>query len=193
MDEKYVGAHVEGYEEVASSIERCTPEWGEEATGIPAALIGRAARMYASGPSLLWLGQGLQRQPQGGNVFRACAMLPALTGNIGKPGAGFYYLNDTIDIGGRQGAAPVYEEPRSIQRPGNRQPDGYAAAAARSHNHPILYGMELQPDRFESESGPDAAGTGPRGSVHGRDRLLYDGHGGPCRYRSASSEFFRVR
>ncbi|MDA9982598.1 molybdopterin-dependent oxidoreductase [Gammaproteobacteria bacterium] len=113
VDEKYVGAHVEGYEEVASSIERCTPEWGEEATGIPAALIGRAARMYASGPSLLWLGQGLQRQPQGGNVFRACAMLPALTGNIGKPGAGFYYLNDTFEIGGRQGAAPVYEEPRS--------------------------------------------------------------------------------
>ena len=117
VDEKYVGAHVEGYEEVAPSIERCTPEWGEELTGIPAALIERAARLYASGPSLLWLGQGLQRQPQGGNIFRACAMLPALTGNIGKPGAGFYYLNDTIGIGGRQGGARVYEEPRSNNEP----------------------------------------------------------------------------
>ena len=41
----------------------------------------------------LWLGQGLQRQPRGGNVMRACAMLPAITGNIGKAGAGIYYLN----------------------------------------------------------------------------------------------------
>ena len=117
VDEKYVDAHVEGYEEVVPSIERCTPEWGEEVTGIPAALIGRAARLYASGPSLLWLGQGLQRQPRGGNVFRACTMLPALTGNIGKPGAGFYYLNDTIGIGGRRGETPVYEEPRPNNAP----------------------------------------------------------------------------
>ncbi|HEX9814885.1 MAG TPA: molybdopterin-dependent oxidoreductase, partial [Myxococcota bacterium] len=43
--------------------------------------------------SLLWLGQGLQRQPHGGNVMRACAILPAITGNLGKPGAGICYLN----------------------------------------------------------------------------------------------------
>ncbi len=117
VDEKYVDAHVVGYPEVAPSIERCTQQWGEEVTGIPAALIEKAARMYASGPSLLWLGQGLQRQPRGGNIFRACAMLPALTGNIGKPGAGFYYLNDSIGIGARAGAAPAYEEPQSNGEP----------------------------------------------------------------------------
>jgi anaerobic selenocysteine-containing dehydrogenase len=59
--------------------------------------------LYGRGPSLLWLGQGLQRQPMGGNVFRACALLPAATGNIGKPGAGFYYLN-----GGRRGIRSDY-------------------------------------------------------------------------------------
>ena len=47
----------------------------------------------AKDPSLLWLGQSLQRQPHGGNVMRACGLLPAVTGNIGKPGAGFLYLN----------------------------------------------------------------------------------------------------
>ncbi|MGF1610791.1 MAG: molybdopterin dinucleotide binding domain-containing protein, partial [Kiloniellales bacterium] len=30
---------------------------------------------------------------RGGNVMRACALLPAATGNFGKPGAGLYYLN----------------------------------------------------------------------------------------------------
>src|SRR5258707_11202907 len=39
------------------------------------------------------MGQGLQRQPRCGNVMRAIAMLPALTGNIRRPGSGFLYLN----------------------------------------------------------------------------------------------------
>ena len=111
VDAEYVRGHVKGYAEVLPLIKACTPQWGERATGVPAALIEAAARSYAKGPSLLWLGQGLQRQPQGGNVFRCCAMLPALTGNIGKPGTGFYYLNDTLAIAGRAGAAPIYRKP----------------------------------------------------------------------------------
>ena len=85
---------------------RSNPSWptarrpgAKRQTGVPARLIEEAARSYGRGPSLLWLGQGLQRQPMGGNVMRACALLPAATGNIGKPGAGFYYLNGS----GRKG------------------------------------------------------------------------------------------
>ncbi len=112
VDSTYVSAHVKGYAEVLPLIKACTPQWGEKATGVPATLIEAAARAYGIGPSLLWLGQGLQRQPQGGNVFRACAILPAVTGNIGKPGAGFYYLNNTLGIAGRSGASPIYREPQ---------------------------------------------------------------------------------
>jgi len=110
LDMNYIGDHVLGYDDVAPAITECTPEWGERQTGIPAALIEEAARLYGAGPSLLWLGQGLQRQPGGGNIFRACAMLPAFTGNIGKPGAGAYFLNDVYSIGARRGASPRYEE-----------------------------------------------------------------------------------
>ena len=117
VDSMYVSAHVKGYAEVLPLIKACTPQWGEQATGISAALIEDAARSYAKGPSLLWLGQGLQRQPQGGNVFRCCAMLPALTGNIGKPGTGFYYLNDTLAIAGRVGAASIYRKPEPQSQP----------------------------------------------------------------------------
>jgi anaerobic selenocysteine-containing dehydrogenase len=74
-------------------LDACTPAWGEATTGVPADLIEQAARLYGAGPSLLWLGQGLQRQPTGGNVMRACSLLPAATGNLGKPGTGFLYLN----------------------------------------------------------------------------------------------------
>ena len=111
FDERYIADCVLGYDEVAPMLDGCTPAWGEAQTGVAAADIERAARLYGKGPSLLWLGQGLQRQPQGGNIFRALAMLPAFTGNIGKPGAGFYYLNDSVGIAHRKGAARAYETP----------------------------------------------------------------------------------
>ena len=109
LDMDYIRDHVRGYDDVAPTIGQCTPAWGEEQTDIPAALIEEAAALYASGPSLMWLGQGLQRQFGGGNIFRACAMLPAFTGNIGKPGAGAYYLNDTFSIAARGGGSPIYQ------------------------------------------------------------------------------------
>jgi anaerobic selenocysteine-containing dehydrogenase len=95
VDRDFVGAHTIGWDELEPLLVGCTPEWGEAATGVQAGLIEEAARLYGQGPSLLWLGQGFQRQRHGGNVIRACALLPAVTGNLGKPGAGFLYLNGT--------------------------------------------------------------------------------------------------
>ena len=89
----FLDAHAIGWDELEPLLSACTPEWGEEVTGVPAERIVEAAHLYGVGPSLLWLGQGLQRQKTGGNVVRACALLPAITGNLAKPGAGFLYLN----------------------------------------------------------------------------------------------------
>jgi anaerobic selenocysteine-containing dehydrogenase len=96
IDSAFVAAHVQGWEELEPMLAACHPRWGEAHTGVPAALIEEVAVLYARGPSLLWLGQGLQRQVTGGNVMRACGLLPALTGNLGKPGAGFLYLNGNL-------------------------------------------------------------------------------------------------
>jgi anaerobic selenocysteine-containing dehydrogenase len=105
IDRGFIDAHTVGWDEVAALAKPCTPQWTEAQTGVPAALIEKTAQIYGKGRSLLWLGQGLQRQPQGGNIIRACALLPAATGNIGKPGAGIYYLNGKgttrkLDMGG---------------------------------------------------------------------------------------------
>ena len=93
VDEEFVRDHTVGWDELEPLLADCTPAWGESVTGVPAALIEEAARRYGRGPSLLWLGQGLQRQRTGGNVVRACALLPAVTGNLARPGTGFLYLN----------------------------------------------------------------------------------------------------
>jgi len=96
IDDEFIAAHVLGWEELAPAIAACDPAELGAITGVPAALTEEVARLYAAGPSLLWLGQGLQRQTTGGNVMRACAVLPAVTGNLCKPGAGFLYLNGNL-------------------------------------------------------------------------------------------------
>lgn len=93
IDRSFIDSHVLGWDEIDPALDRCTPSWAEGVTDVPAPAIEEAARLYGAGPALLWLGQGMQRYARGGNAFRACAMLPAATGNFGKPGAGIYYLN----------------------------------------------------------------------------------------------------
>jgi anaerobic selenocysteine-containing dehydrogenase len=96
IDEEFIAAHVLGWQEIEPTIAACDLAKLSALTGVPAALIEQAAHLYGEGPSLLWLGQGLQRQATGGNVMRACALLPAVTGNLCKPGAGFLYLNGNL-------------------------------------------------------------------------------------------------
>jgi anaerobic selenocysteine-containing dehydrogenase len=103
--------HAVGWDELEPMLAACTPEWGEAVTGVPAALIEDAARSYGVGPSLLWIGQGLQRQPTGGNVMRSVSLLPAVSGNLAKPGAGFLYLNDRLELDESWLAAPHLGEP----------------------------------------------------------------------------------
>ena len=93
IDRTFLAAHTQGFDEIECQLPACTPAWGEATTGVPARLIEDAALLYATGPSLLWMGQGFQRQSFGGNAMRAVGLLPAASGNIGKYGAGFLYLN----------------------------------------------------------------------------------------------------
>ncbi len=88
-----------GWDEIAAAVAAMPPERGEQLTGVPAARIREAALLYAAGPSLMWLGQGMQRQKMGGNAFRAAVALCAATANIGRPGAGVLYLNGAVTRG----------------------------------------------------------------------------------------------
>ncbi|MGB4812301.1 MAG: molybdopterin-dependent oxidoreductase [Methylophilaceae bacterium] len=100
VNHDFIAKYTLGWDEIEPLLADCTPAWGERVTGVPAALIEEVAILYANGPSLLWLGQALQRQSTGGNIMRACALLPAVTGNIAKLGAGFLYLNWDLPLRG---------------------------------------------------------------------------------------------
>jgi anaerobic selenocysteine-containing dehydrogenase len=93
VERGFLAGHAVGGDELLALAAPCDPGWTQAQTGVPGELVEQAAHRYGAGPSLLWIGQGLQRQPSGGNVVRSVAALPAVTGNLGRPGAGFLYLN----------------------------------------------------------------------------------------------------
>jgi anaerobic selenocysteine-containing dehydrogenase len=122
VDEPFLDRHAIGGAELLDLAKPCDPAWTMAQTGVPADAIERAAHLYGAGPSLLWIGQGLQRQPNGGNVVRAVASLPAVTGNLGREGSGFLYLNGFgnrgIDEDYLSGAAAYPDGPEPISHMG---------------------------------------------------------------------------
>ena len=88
LDRDFMSAHCVGWDAVEAKLDSCTLSWGEDTTGVPAALIENAAKLYARGPVTSWMGQGFQRQTWGGNDA-GWIVAAAATGNIGRLGAGF--------------------------------------------------------------------------------------------------------
>ena len=77
------------YDLLLDSVKDYSPEWASEITGIPADKIIELAELYAEGPSSLALGWGGNDKIANADVAgHAVAVLVALTGNVGKPGAG---------------------------------------------------------------------------------------------------------
>ncbi len=102
-----LAGHTVGYDELEPLLSDCTPAWGEQVTGVPAAAIERAAHLYGRGPSLLWIGQGFQRQPRGGNAVRAVALLPALRATLAGPGPVFFTSTAPPTGGSRRTSLPA--------------------------------------------------------------------------------------
>jgi anaerobic selenocysteine-containing dehydrogenase len=93
LDRAFIEANVTGFDEIEAEIDAADPETTATRTGLDADAIIGAGLAYAKGPSMLWMGQGMQRTRFGGNAFRALMALVAGTGQIGKPGTGYCYMN----------------------------------------------------------------------------------------------------
>src|SRR5262249_8111223 len=66
-----------------------SPEATEALTGVPAADLRAAARLYATGGNAaIYYGLGVTEHSQGSSTVMAIANLAMATGNIGRPGVG---------------------------------------------------------------------------------------------------------
>jgi anaerobic selenocysteine-containing dehydrogenase len=94
VDRAFVERHVKGYPEYVATLDRYTPAWAAEVCGIPEAQVREMAALVAdSGPVSINAGYGMQRYTNSGQTMRAILSLLVLTGNIGRPGAGWIFAD----------------------------------------------------------------------------------------------------
>lgn len=92
-DSDFISNNVSGFEAFKNNL-KITPGMAESITGIPEKTIYEIARITGRNKPVTFIpGYGLQRHTNGGQTIRAILALAIITGNLGKPGAGFNYAN----------------------------------------------------------------------------------------------------
>ncbi|KAA2213516.1 formate dehydrogenase subunit alpha [Teichococcus oryzae] len=116
--------------------ERNSPEAVEELTGVPAAEMRAAARLYAmGGRAAIYYGLGVTEHSQGSTMVMGMANLAMATGNIGREGTGVNPLRGQNNV---QGSCDMGSFPHEL--PGYR----HVADDATRHSFEALWGVTLR-------------------------------------------------
>jgi anaerobic selenocysteine-containing dehydrogenase len=94
IDHSFVENHVHGFEDFSIRVSEIDPEKAAKITDVPVQTIYKLAEYIgAITPCTINAGFGMQRYTNSGQTMRSLLSLLAITGNIGKPGAGWVYAN----------------------------------------------------------------------------------------------------
>jgi formate dehydrogenase alpha subunit len=100
-DRKFVEERTEGFEELRATVADYTPARVQRTTGIPAADLEAAARMYATAErGAILYAMGITQHTTGVDNVVSCANLAMLTGNVGKAGTGVNPLRGQNNVQG---------------------------------------------------------------------------------------------
>ncbi|MBI1220651.1 MAG: formate dehydrogenase subunit alpha [Rhodobacteraceae bacterium] len=118
--------------------ERHSPEATEAHTGVPAAELRAAARLFATGGNgAIYYGLGVTEHSQGSTTVIGIANLAMLTGNIGRPGVGVNPLRGQNNV---QGSCDMGSFPHEL--PGYR----HVKNADVRDIFEKLWGVEISPE-----------------------------------------------
>lgn len=100
-DEEYVQERTEGFEALREAVSTYTPEYVERITGIPAADLVRAARMYGrAGKAMILYAMGITQHTTGTDNVKSLANLAMLCGYVGVEGGGVNPLRGQNNVQG---------------------------------------------------------------------------------------------
>ncbi len=121
LDKAFIEERCENFEEFEEALKSFDLDRVSEITGVPAARIAEAARVYAThGPSSILYAMGITQHSHGTDNVLATANLAMLTGNVGKPSSGVNPLRGQNNVQGACdiGALPnVYTGYQSVAAP----------------------------------------------------------------------------
>jgi len=124
-DKDFIENRTENFQAMAVAVKKCTPEWAEKITTVPAEQIRDLARTYAaaSAASIIY-SMGITQHSTGTDNVLSLANLAMLTGNVGKECTGVNPLRGQNNVQGAcdLGALPnVYPGYQSVEDSANRQ------------------------------------------------------------------------
>lgn len=94
VDRAFVARHVHGFTEFARRVETWTLERAAHIAGVAESDLATLAEWIGTTPPVtINAGYGIQRYTNSGQTMRAMIALLAITGNIGRPGAGWMFAN----------------------------------------------------------------------------------------------------
>ncbi len=120
VDDGFVAARVNGYEQLKASVAEATPERMAEICGIDADAIRAVARAYATAKaSMIFWGMGISQHVHGTDNARGLIALAMVTGQIGRPGTGLHPLRGQNNVQGASDAGLIPMMLPNYQRVGN--------------------------------------------------------------------------
>ncbi|WP_293861708.1 formate dehydrogenase subunit alpha [uncultured Alsobacter sp.] len=173
VDERYVRERCDlgDFESWARFVaeDRHSPEATEAVTGVPAAEVRAAARLYATGGNgAIYYGLGVTEHSQGSTMVMAMANLAMATGNIGREGVGVNPLRGQNNV---QGSCDMGSFPHEL--PGYR----HVSDDATRESFEALWGVTLSSDpgmRIPNMLDEAVAGTFKGIYIQGEDIVQSD-------------------
>ena len=102
IDLQFIENYIQGFAEFANHVKKYSIDYASRITEVPHKIIvDLAADIGTISPLTICGGFGMQRYTNSGQAVRAIIALLAITGNLGKPGAGWVYANLNSHIFGK--------------------------------------------------------------------------------------------
>jgi assimilatory nitrate reductase catalytic subunit len=125
IDRDFIERSTNGFDAVRDTVARYTPERTAEITGVPAALIERAAEYWGTAATAMLVhARGIEHHTKGVENCLTCINLCLATGKIGKPGSGYAMITGQGNgQGGREHGQRSNQLPsgRDIENPEHRR------------------------------------------------------------------------
>jgi formate dehydrogenase major subunit len=110
-DDAFIASRTSNFEALAATVAAYPPERAEQITGVPAELIRRVARTWGGARAgIIYWGMGISQHTTGTDNARCLIAMCAITGNVGKPGAGLHPLRGQNNVQGASdmGLIPMF-------------------------------------------------------------------------------------
>jgi formate dehydrogenase major subunit len=105
FDGEFIANRTSNYDDLARTVADYPAERAAQITGVPAETITEVARLWGgAGAGIIYWGMGISQHTTGTDNARCLIAMCAITGNVGKPGAGLHPLRGQNNV---QGASDV--------------------------------------------------------------------------------------